>query len=79
MFSQPAIDSVPSTDEVFGWGPAGGYVSQKCFVEFFAEKSDLDLILNKIDAHGDDWVNYFAANASVSANSSLFHWLLSTH
>ena len=66
VFSQPAIDSVPSTDSVFGWGPAGGFVFQKCFVEFFADKNDVDLILDKIDARGEGWVNYFAAKASVS-------------
>ena len=43
-------------------------------MEFFAEKDDVGLILNKIDERGDDWVNYFAANASVSANLSFVHW-----
>lgn len=27
--SQPAVDGVPSTDDVFGWGPKGGYIFQK--------------------------------------------------
>jgi methylenetetrahydrofolate reductase (NADPH) len=29
--SQPAVDGVESGDEVFGWGPKGGYVFQKVF------------------------------------------------
>lgn len=70
VFSQPAIEAVSSTDEVFGWGPANGYVFQKCFVEFFAEKHDVDLIINKIDVEGDGWVTYIAANASVSTIQS---------
>ena len=27
--SQPAVDGVESGDEVFGWGPKGGYIFQK--------------------------------------------------
>lgn len=27
--SQPAVDGVPSSDPVHGWGPRGGYVYQK--------------------------------------------------
>jgi methylenetetrahydrofolate reductase (NADPH) len=27
--SQPAVDSVESADEIFGWGPKGGYIFQK--------------------------------------------------
>lgn len=34
--SQPAVDGSPSEDDTVGWGPAGGYVYQKSFVEFFA-------------------------------------------
>jgi methylenetetrahydrofolate reductase (NADPH) len=29
--SQPAVDGVRSDDEVFGWGPKGGYIFQKVF------------------------------------------------
>ena len=38
--SQPAADSKPSADPVFGWGPAGGYVFQKAFVELWIPKHD---------------------------------------
>ncbi|KAI0293541.1 methylenetetrahydrofolate reduct [Russula brevipes] len=34
--SQPAVDGLRSEDETVGWGPSGGYVYQKPFVEFFA-------------------------------------------
>ncbi|EJD02262.1 MTHFR-domain-containing protein [Fomitiporia mediterranea MF3/22] len=62
VFSQPAVDGVSSSDEVFGWGPAGGYVFQKGFVEFFAVKEDVELLERKIRCRGDGWVDFFAAN-----------------
>lgn len=34
--SQPSANGVPSDDEVFGWGQAGGYVYQKAYLEFFS-------------------------------------------
>ncbi|THH12009.1 hypothetical protein EW145_g283 [Phellinidium pouzarii] len=65
VFSQPAVDGVDSADEVFGWGPANGYVFQKGFVEFFAEKEDVDRLEEKIRSKGDGWVDFFAANEKV--------------
>lgn len=37
--SQPAADGLPSTDATLGWGPPGGFVFQKAFVEFFLPSS----------------------------------------
>ena len=54
-----------SSDEVFGWGPAGGYVFQKGFVEFFAEREDVERLEKKINSKGDGWVDFFAANEEV--------------
>lgn len=34
--SQPAVNGLPSTDTVHGWGEPGGYVYQKAYLEFFA-------------------------------------------
>lgn len=65
VFSQPAVDGITSSDEVFGWGPVGGYVFQKGFVEFFAEKSDVEELQRKIELKGGGWVDFFAANAEV--------------
>jgi len=42
--SQPAVDGALSSDSVVGWGPKGGYVFQKSFVEFFCEEEDVNLI-----------------------------------
>ena len=38
--SQPAVDGVKSSDRVFGWGPDGGFVFQKAFVEFWIPAKD---------------------------------------
>ncbi|KAI4224921.1 MAG: hypothetical protein L6R40_008405 [Gallowayella cf. fulva] len=38
--SQPAVDGLPSTDPIHGWGPAKGFVFQKPFVEFFCPLRD---------------------------------------
>jgi len=33
--SQPRVNGASSTHEIFGWGPKGGYVYQKAYLEFF--------------------------------------------
>ncbi|KAI0070689.1 MTHFR-domain-containing protein [Panus rudis PR-1116 ss-1] len=62
--SQPAVNGAPSEDKVVGWGPKGGYVYQKCFVEFFVEKEDVERIEKKVLEKGGGWVDYFAGNLS---------------
>jgi methylenetetrahydrofolate reductase (NADPH) len=71
--SQPAVDGAHSTDPVLGWGPVNGYVFQKAFVEFFAEKSDVEWIERAAAASGG-WIHYFAANLEVR-----FYTLLSMY
>ena len=66
VFSQPAVDGVDSADEVFGWGPANGFVFQKGFVEFFAEEGDVDKLEAIIKTKGGGCVDFFAANEQVS-------------
>ncbi|KAI0032200.1 methylenetetrahydrofolate reduct [Vararia minispora EC-137] len=61
--SQPAVDGADSGDEIVGWGPAGGYVYQKPFVEFFAEASDVDALEDKLKRSGVNCVDFLAANA----------------
>ena len=63
--SQPAADGVKSTDPVFGWGPPGGYVYQKAFVEFFAPEADVERIISKVESEGKGWLDYFAINLEV--------------
>ncbi|KAH0830694.1 methylenetetrahydrofolate reductase-domain-containing protein [Lanmaoa asiatica] len=69
--SQPAIDNTDSTDEVFGWGPSGGYVSQKGFVEFFAEEHVVYQIEQKIEKEGNGWIHFFAANSQGECRTNI--------
>ncbi|KAG6376274.1 methylenetetrahydrofolate reductase-domain-containing protein [Boletus reticuloceps] len=67
--SQPAIDNADSTDDVFGWGPKGGYVFQKGFVEFFAEENIVCQIEKRIEMEGKGWIHFFAANSQVGCGT----------
>lgn len=61
--SQPAVNGARSTDEVFGWGPRGGFVFQKAFVEFFCPPGDWEVLKNKLDKL--EHISYYAANRGV--------------
>ncbi|KAG0126003.1 methylenetetrahydrofolate reductase-domain-containing protein, partial [Tuber indicum] len=75
--SQPAINGVNSTDETFGWGPKGGFVFQKAFVEFFCSTEDWEVLKARLEGVED--VSYYAANkagdyvASVPPGGSAMH------
>ena len=64
--SQPAVDGASSTDEIVGWGPDNGYVYQKAFVEFFAEREEMEKLELKVKGKGNGVVDFLAANALVS-------------
>lgn len=59
------MNGARSADPVFGWGPPGGYVFQKAFVEFFALGEDVERIISKVESDGKGWVDYFAVNLEV--------------
>jgi len=40
--SQPRVNAAPSEHPVFGWGPSGGFVWQKAYVEFFCSPAHLE-------------------------------------
>jgi methylenetetrahydrofolate reductase (NADPH) len=63
------VDGAKSTDPVFGWGPRGGYVYQKAFVEFFALGEDVEGIISKVESEGKGWVDYYAVNLEVRSLS----------
>ncbi|KNC78859.1 hypothetical protein SARC_08722, partial [Sphaeroforma arctica JP610] len=42
--SQPRINAVPSSDPIFGWGPADGVVYQKAYLEFFCSAAKLEAL-----------------------------------
>jgi len=46
--SQPAVNGVRSSEQVFGWGPPNGFVFQKAFVEFFLPSQDWEILHKKL-------------------------------
>lgn len=69
--SQPAVDGVSSLDDIHGWGPAGGFVFQKPFVEFFLPATDWHQILRphlESCAHGQ--VSWYAGDCASGFESS---------
>jgi methylenetetrahydrofolate reductase (NADPH) len=61
--SQPAVNGVESGDEVFGWGPKGGYIFQKAFVEFFTSEKQWQIILGKMK--DDLYISFYAGTSKV--------------
>ena len=70
--SQPAVDGLPSTHPIHGWGPPGGFVFQKAFVEFFvpapAFNTTLRPHLDRLRKDGE--ISYYAGNAAGDFQSS---------
>ncbi|CEJ05016.1 Putative Methylenetetrahydrofolate reductase [Rhizopus microsporus] len=58
--SQPAVNGAPSDDKVYGWGPKGGYVYQKAFIEFFISDQAVSELLARLSK--DPSVTFYAAN-----------------
>lgn len=69
--SQPAVNSCRSDDPTFGWGPPGGFVFQKAFVEFFCPDEDLVRIQAKLKEMGDGAVSFYAANNKGEYRSNM--------
>ncbi|KAI0306304.1 methylenetetrahydrofolate reduct [Multifurca ochricompacta] len=68
--SQPAIDGWRSDNDTVGWGPAGGYVYQKPFVEFFASKKiveKLEEVIGKVKGI----VDFLAGNNAGELRTSV--------
>ncbi|OCF39825.1 methylenetetrahydrofolate reductase [Kwoniella heveanensis CBS 569] len=60
--SQPAVDAANSEDPVFGWGPRGGYVFQKAFVEFFVREEEVKRLEEKVEKKGNGLISMYAGN-----------------
>ncbi|KAJ1728365.1 methylenetetrahydrofolate reductase 1 [Coemansia biformis] len=61
LASQPALDGASSTDAVYGWGPRGGYVYQKAFVECFVSGDRFPPFLSRLQSMSGR-ITYYAAN-----------------
>lgn len=63
--SQPAVDGVRSDDVTYGFGPKGGYIYQKSFVEFWATSEDVRKLSKRINdlerENGCREVTFYAA------------------
>ncbi|WFD36158.1 methylenetetrahydrofolate reductase [NAD(P)H] [Malassezia cuniculi] len=66
--SQPAVDAASSTDPTFGFGPAGGFIFQKAFVELFISDEDKQRLVERIAK--DPSVTYFAGTADPDSFES---------
>ncbi|KAL8198291.1 UNVERIFIED_CONTAM: hypothetical protein K2H54_003646 [Gekko kuhli] len=59
--SQPNINGKPSTDPIVGWGPSGGYVFQKAYLEFFTSSEIVTALQTVLKKYGQR-VNYHIVN-----------------
>ncbi|KAF6345135.1 methylenetetrahydrofolate reductase [Rhinolophus ferrumequinum] len=55
--SQPNINGQPSSHPVLGWGPSGGYVFQKAYLEFFTSPKTVKALLQVLKKY-EFRVNY---------------------
>lgn len=68
--SQPAVDGARSDDPIHGFGPKGGYVFQKSFVEFFVNSvKQVEELQEKIESEGQGMIKFYAGNKRVSGPS----------
>jgi methylenetetrahydrofolate reductase (NADPH) len=70
LASQPATDAVKSSDRIFGWGPKGGYVYQKAFVELFVSKDVWNSSL-KQKLESDPHASYYLGDTNGNFETSL--------
>lgn len=56
------VDGIKSVDVTHGWGPAGGYVYQKGFVEFFCSASTFKALVEAVQGYST--LSYMATDAS---------------
>jgi hypothetical protein len=73
--SQPAVDGLQSDHAIVGWGPAGGYVYQKSFVEFFASEQVVER-LEKAVEKAKGIVDFLAGNKMVRSQLAFSLWRL---
>ncbi|XP_074236160.1 methylenetetrahydrofolate reductase (NADPH) isoform X4 [Saimiri boliviensis] len=59
--SQPNINGKPSSDPIVGWGPSGGYVFQKAYLEFFTSRETVEALLQVLKKY-ELRVNYHLVN-----------------
>jgi methylenetetrahydrofolate reductase (NADPH) len=58
--SQPAVNGARSEDARFGWGPKGGFIFQKAFVELFVPEREWAILKERLDK--EESVSWYAGN-----------------
>lgn len=58
--SQPAINGAPSSHPIHGWGPAGGWVYQKAYLELLIFPSIFNKVMERLNANKN--LTYYAVN-----------------
>jgi len=73
LASQPAINGCKSSDKILGWGPKGGVLYQKAFVELFIPKDEWkNKVLPSIQQFTNDkTITYFAGDSKGNVTSNL--------
>ena len=64
--SQPSVNCAPSTDTRVGWGPPGGFVFQKAYLEFFTNEDNVIALLQVMKRYPH--VNFQVINHNASFN-----------
>ncbi|KAF1986527.1 methylenetetrahydrofolate reduct [Aulographum hederae CBS 113979] len=69
--SQPAVNGLPSSDPIVGWGPKNGFVFQKPFVELFLPSSAWKKLKPRLETpENKNWITYFAGDARGAFEAS---------
>lgn len=68
--SQPSVNGVKSTHPVHGWGPKGGYVYQKAYVELLISPQLISELVSRIERNAN--MTYYAVtkNGDLRTNAS---------
>ena len=56
--SQPSVDGLKSSHPVHGWGPKGGYVYQKAYLELLISPELIDQLIDRIEQNSN--MTYYA-------------------
>lgn len=74
--SQPGVNGSPSEDPVVGWGPSGGFVYQKPYLEFFCSPEKFSQLYERLRDHPS--ITFHAVSNKVFFSlHSIFHFVYS--
>ncbi|RPB19884.1 MTHFR-domain-containing protein, partial [Terfezia boudieri ATCC MYA-4762] len=63
--SQPAVEAGRSEDPEVGWGPKGGWVWQKAFVEFWMPRGEWDGLRERLEREGAGEISWYVGDCNV--------------